>query len=100
MATEPLTKHMLVDPTTSPMIPEFVLAPRLDSLENKVVGLIDDSKENAKEILWVAVEVLKSKFGIKHVEYHRKPSASKPADPEIIQQMSSKCDYVLVAIGS
>ena len=100
MATEPRTKHMLVDPTTSPIIPEFVLAPRLTDLENRVVGLIDDSKENAKEILEITVDVLKEKFGVKQVEYHRKPSASKPADPEIIREMASKCDYVLVAIGS
>ena len=64
MATEPRTKHMLVDPTTSPMIPEFVLAPRLTDLENRVVGLIDDSKENAKEILEITVDVLKEKFGV------------------------------------
>ena len=100
MATEPRTKHILVDPTTSPMIPQFIPAPRLTDLENRVVGLIDDSKENAKEILEITVDVLKEKFGVKRVEYHRKPSASKPADPEIIREMASKCDYVLVAIGS
>jgi len=100
LATKHKTEHLLVDPTTRPMIPEFVPAPRLSDLENKVVGLIDDSKENAKEILEVALEVLKGKFGVKQIEYHRKPSASKPADPEIIREMASKCDYVLVAIGS
>ena len=100
MATKHKTEHILVDPTASPIIPEFVSAPRLTSLEDKVVGLIDDSKENAKEILEISVEVLREKFGVKSVEYHRKPSASKPADPEIIRDMASKCDYVLVAIGS
>ena len=51
-ATKPppaATMHTLVDPTTRPIIPTFVSAPRLDTLENKRVGLIDDAKDGARE---------------------------------------------------
>ena len=41
---------LLVDPTTQPTIAEFNGAPRLRDLSNKRVGLIDDSKVNAKEL--------------------------------------------------
>lgn len=100
MATLTSTQHLLVDPTTSPIIPAFVPAPRLSSLADKRIGLIDDAKENARELLEEVAELLKERFGVSSVRYHRKPSASKPADPEVIEEMASDCDYVIVAIGS
>lgn len=93
-------KYQLVDPTTEPQVPAFANAPRLADLANKRVGFIDDSKENAKELLEEVEDVLRQRHGISHVNYHRKPSASKPADPAVVEAMAQDCDYVVVAIGS
>jgi 2-phospho-L-lactate transferase/gluconeogenesis factor (CofD/UPF0052 family) len=100
MATATKQHHTLVDPTTQPLMPDFAYAPRLTDLANKRIGLIDDSKENAKELLEEIEVVLRQRFGVAQVEYHRKPSASKPADPAVIEAMAKTCDYVLIAIGS
>jgi hypothetical protein len=100
MATATKQQHALVDPTTQPLVPDFTYAPRLTDLANKRIGLIDDSKENAKELLEELEVVLRQRFGVAQVDYHRKPSASKPADPAVIEAMAKTCDYVLVAIGS
>ncbi len=93
-------KYQIVDPTTEPRVPEFASAPRLTDLANKRVGFIDDSKENAKELLAEVETILRQRHGISHVDYHRKPSASKPADPAVVDAMAKACDYVVVAIGS
>ncbi len=98
--THPKQKYQLVDPTPEPQVPAFASAPRLTDLANKRVGFIDDSKENAKELLEAVEAVLRQRHGISDVEYHRKPSASKPADPAVIEAMAASCDYVVVAIGS
>jgi hypothetical protein len=100
MATASKQQHTLVDPTTQPLVPDFTDAPRLTDLANKRIGLIDNSKENAKELLEEIEIVLRQRFGVTQVDYHRKPSASKPADPAVIEAMATTCDYVLVAIGS
>ena len=100
MAIETDRQHLLVDPTTQPLVPDFMAAPRLHDLANKRLGLIDDSKENAKELLEEITALLGQRFGVTHVEYHRKPSASKPADPAAMAQLAATCDYVVVAIGS
>ena len=94
------SKHILVDPTTEPIIPGFISAPRLDSLENKRLGLIDDAKDGAQVLLEEIAEVLKERYGVASVNYHRKPSASKPVDPEALRDMTRDCDYIIVAIGS
>jgi len=96
----PRQKYQLVDPTTGPQVPTFASAPRLADLANKRVGFIDDSKENAKELLAAIEVLLRQRHGLSGMEYHRKPSASKPADPAVIAAMAQTCDYVVVAIGS
>ena len=100
MATATQIQHTLVDPTTQPIVPEFMRAPRLDSLKDKRLGLIDDAKDGARELLEEIADVLQERHGVTKVVYHRKPSASKPADPEVISSIAEECDYVVVAIGS
>ena len=100
MATATTLTHTLVDPTTQPIVPGFVPAPRLDSLKDRRVGLIDDAKDGARELLEEIADVLRERHGVADVVYHRKPSASKPADPDVIRDMAAECDYVVVAIGS
>ena len=69
MTTTNKRVHQLVDPTTSAIVPEFTLSPRLDSLTNKKMGLIDDAKTNAKELLEELANLLKDGFGIEVQKY-------------------------------
>ncbi|MCY3637963.1 MAG: hypothetical protein OXG80_02580 [Chloroflexi bacterium] len=99
MVTATKPRYTLIDPTTLPIVPEFEGAPRLDDLKNKRVGVIDDSKVNAKEYLEQLTDLIDQRFGISSVKYHAKPSASKPADPAVVAEMAEECDYVIVGIG-
>ena len=100
MAIETRRQYLLVNPTTEPKVPVFTAAPRLTDLSNRTVGLIDDSKENAKELLEEVVAALRRRFGVANVQYHRKPSASRPAEPDVVKDLAATCDYVIVAVGS
>ena len=99
MALDTRSQHLLVDPTTEPIVPTFEFAPRLQDLTNKRVGMIDDSKENAKELLEEIASLLQERFGVECVNYHAKPSASKTDDPEIVARMAQKCDYIIAGVG-
>ena len=99
MVVETRQRYALIDPTTLPIVPEFQGAPRLSDLSDKRVGIIDDSKVNAKEYLEQLTDLLDERFGIASIKYHAKPSASKPADPVIVAEMAEECDYVIVGIG-
>ena len=99
MAIQTGRRLLLVDPTTSPIPAEFDGAPRITDLSNRRVGLIDDSKPNAKELLEEVASLLDQRYGVAGVEYHRKPSASKPATPDVIAALSRDCDYVIVGVG-
>lgn len=91
--------YQLVNPRNQATPTSFNFAPRLLDLKGKKLGLIDDNKTNAKEILDDLSKLLKDRFDIIVSQYHRKPSASKPADPEVVDSMANNCDAVIIAIG-
>ena len=99
MVTATKPRYTLIDPTTLPIVPDFQGAPRLGDLKNKRVGVIDDSKVNAKEYLEQLTDLIDRRFGITSIKYHAKPSASKPADPAVVAEMADECDYVIVGVG-
>jgi hypothetical protein len=63
------------------------------------LGVIDDSKRNADVLLEELVDLLRTRYEISDVKWHRKPSASRPADPAAIKELAETCDAVIVAIG-
>jgi len=93
------TEHLLVNPTTQAIVAPFDGAPRLPTLAGTRLGIIDDSKRNADVLLEELVEVLRTRYEISEVKWHRKPSASKPADPAAIKDLVENCDSVIVAVG-
>ena len=93
------TEHVLVNPTTQAIIAPFNGAPRLKSLAGTRLGIIDDSKRNADVLLEELVELLRTRYEISDVRWHRKPSASRPADPAAVRDLAEHCDWVMIAIG-
>ena len=91
--------HVLVNPVTQPVIAPFDGAPRLASLAGTRLGLIDDSKRNADVLLEELAELLRTRYEIASVQWHRKPSASRPADPDALKELVAECDSVIIAIG-
>jgi hypothetical protein len=71
----------------------------LSSLAGKVVGFIDNAKPNFGTLADDIGELLKAKLGVARVVKHRKPSASVPARPEIIEALSAECDVVITGSG-
>ena len=92
-------EYTLVNPTTEPIVAPFDGAPRLPSLAGTRLGIIDDSKKNADVLLEELVELLRTRYEISEVKWHRKPSASRPADPAAIRELAESCDAVIVAVG-
>ena len=92
-------EYVLVDPTTQAIVAPFDGAPRLPTVAGFRLGIIDDSKRNADVLLEELAEVLRTRYEIADVRWHRKPSASRPADPAAIRELAETCDAVVIAIG-
>lgn len=74
-------------------------AQRPASLAGKVVGLFDNTKEQADIVLEALGEELTRKYGVKELITRRGIHYSKPAPLDIVEEMARKCDIVICALG-
>jgi hypothetical protein len=75
------------------------LAKRPSSLAGKVVGLFDNTKEQADIVLEALGEQLLKRHGVKELVMRRGIHYSKPAPLETVEEMARKCDIVICALG-
>ena len=100
MVIEAQKKGLIVlDPTLEATREESRLAPRLDTLGGKVVGLLDNSKLNADRFLSLLERELRERYRIAGVVRARKPSASRVCPEETVADLASHCDAVITAVG-
>jgi predicted GTPase len=99
MPSEPIPKLVLVNPVNEAIQTDSTLAPRLAALDGKRVGLLDNSKSKAGQLLDAVAAILQAQHGFTALVRQRKPSASKPAAPEVIDEFAKTCDLVLVGVG-
>ena len=93
---------MLFDPTAPRREPEDApgtARASLAGLAGKVVGFIDNAKPNFGVLADDLGELLRTKYGVARVIKRRKPSASVPAKPEVIEELSAECDVVITGSG-
>jgi hypothetical protein len=99
MGTGSIQKLVLVSPVNQPTLTTSMFAPRLTSLHGKRVGLLDNSKTRAGLLLDAVATILHAQYGFADIVRHRKPSASKPVSPEVIEDFARTCDLVIVGVG-
>ena len=72
---------------------------RIGSLDGLRLGVLDNTKWNANKLLRQVRDDLQSAHQFKAVNYYRKESFSRFADPKLIEQIRAENDIVLTAIG-
>jgi hypothetical protein len=75
------------------------LAPRLSSLRDRTVGLIDNHKRNANVYLEELGRLLQEAYGVSRVVTYRKISQSLPTPSEVLDQLASECDAIIHAVA-
>ena len=74
-------------------------APRVAALDGLRLGILDNTKWNAGRLLRKTAARLGERHGFAAVNYYRKESFSKAADPALIAAIAADNDIVLTAIG-
>ena len=93
------TELGFIDPTANRPDRLVNLAERPISLNGKVIGLLDNTKEQAAVILSTIGEALCERYGAESVVLRRKEHYSKPATPEMITEMAKKVDVAIAGLG-
>ena len=74
------------------------IAPRLNTLVGKTIGLLDISKPGGSFFLDHLERLLKEQFQVAQVIRKMKPTFTKPAPEAVIEELS-KCDAVIEALA-
>src|ERR1700741_5433615 len=77
----------------------LALASRAADLNGLRLGVLDNAKWNANRLLRKTVAKLQQEFSFAAVNYYRKESFSKDADPALIETIAANSDIALTAIG-
>ena len=74
-------------------------AARVPALKGLRLGVLDNTKWNANRLLRKTAARLEEQFHFAAVNYYRKESFSKYADPSLVTAIAAENDIVLTAIG-
>jgi hypothetical protein len=94
-----LNDAIAFDPRGAVETEPLALARRAGGLDGLRLGVLDNTKWNANRLLRKTVTRLQEKFSFTSVNYYRKESFSKDADPGLIEAIAANNDIVLTAIG-
>lgn len=87
----------LLDPTSERSPATRVRAERPDSLEGRVVGLLDISKPRGDVFVDRLDELLEQRGVV--VRRYRKPTYTKPAPVDLRQEIATHCEMVIEALA-
>ena len=88
-----------IDPTRGGNKTQLARAPRPIDLAGKVVGLLDNTKEQADVILETVAEALRERYGVADVIIRRKEYYSKPATAGLIDELAREVQVAVAAVG-
>jgi len=88
----------VLDPTSEELIAASQTAARLASLKGSTIGLLDNGKIRAYELLNFIEDILRTEHGVADVLRFKKPDASRPVPAEVLAEMKV-CDAVISAVG-
>jgi len=87
------------DPRGRVDVERITPAPRVVALAGLRLGILDNTKWNANRLLRKTAARLGDGHSFAAVNYYRKESFSKDADPALLAAIAAESDIVLTAIG-
>jgi hypothetical protein len=89
-----------LDPTGARPVDTHSIAPRLDGLNGKRLGLLHNVKTNARELICEISDLVKDRYDVSVVGPVRTQGQSGMlAKPEQLQDLAREVDFVITAVG-
>lgn len=88
-----------IDPTYVPAIARVPMAARPSALRGKVIGMLDNTKEQADVIFKTIGDALVERHGAKAFIVRRKEHYTKAATPEMLAAMAQEVDLAITGLG-
>jgi hypothetical protein len=90
----------MLDPRASVDTKDRPLVPGLDTLEGKVIGIIDNGQANSTTMFQELANLLEEKYRPAEVLFKTKPTHMQGAPKPIMEEFISRCDAVITGLGA
>ena len=90
---------VVYNPTSGPTAEKMGMAPRIENLQNGILGVIDNGKTNSDTVLNRIVSNLAKRYALEEIVNIKKHSASHAIKDDAAQMLAQKCNFVLAGIG-
>ncbi len=89
-----------LDPRAAVNPKDRLLVPGLDSLEGKVVGIIDNGQANSTNMFRELAKLIEEQLHVKEVVFKTKPTHMQGAPKPIMAEIINRCDAVITGLGA
>lgn len=94
-----MAKITLLDPTSEEDSAVRFLAPRINSIDGNVMGLLDITKNGSDIFLDRVEELMCERFQIAEVVRVKKPTFARPAPIDLIDKLADRTDFVIEGLA-
>ena len=89
-----------LDPRATVNPKDRPLVPGLESLDGKVIGIIDNGQANSTTMFQELAKLLKQKLHAREVVFRTKPTHMQGAPKSIMEDVAARCDAVITGLGA
>lgn len=89
-----------LDPRATVNPQERPLIAGLDSLEGKVIGIIDNGQANSTTMFQELANLVQARFKPKEVIFRTKPTHMQGAPKAMMEEIVNRCDAVITGLGA
>jgi hypothetical protein len=89
-----------LDPRATVNPQERPLIAGLDSLEGKVIGIIDNGQANSTTMFQELAKLIQKLFNTKEVIFRTKPTHMQGAPKAMMEEIVNRCDAVITGLGA
>jgi len=90
----------MLDPRGSVNTKDRPSVPGLDTLEGKVIGIIDNGQANSTTMFQELAKLLEENYRPAEVLFKTKPTHMQGAPKSIMEEFISRCDAVITGLGA
>ncbi|MBM4298223.1 MAG: hypothetical protein FJ143_10835 [Deltaproteobacteria bacterium] len=95
-----MAKLKFLDPRAAVNTKDRPLVAGLDTLEGKVVGIIDNGQSNSTDMFKELAKLIGERFHTKEVLFRTKPTHMQGAPKPIMEEFLGRCDAVITGLGA
>jgi hypothetical protein len=90
----------MLDPRASVNTKDRPLVPGLDTLEAKIIGIIDNGQANSTPMFQELAKLLQEKYSPAEVLFKTKPTHMQGVPEPIVEEFIARCDAVITGLGA